>query len=198
MNQLSWSWLEYPSTLVPGLLSTGQPLLLLPPRHTPQIKLQYVHRRQQQHHPSRLIHYCRTHWNIQINSHNFIYRTHWDILTTFKFQEHTGIFSSILERDNTEIFQNLSMCAEHHGIFSENLRSRKHRDILTTSPDFRQVQDICITSVLKIYDPAWYSHNISRLGHTEIFAQHFWVQCTLGYSLSIFNFFHTVYFYNIS
>jgi hypothetical protein len=34
-NQLSCSWCEYPSTLVPGLLSTAHPLLLLPLWHTP-------------------------------------------------------------------------------------------------------------------------------------------------------------------
>ncbi len=33
------SWCEYPSTLVPGLLSTVLPLLLHPPQDTPQIKL---------------------------------------------------------------------------------------------------------------------------------------------------------------
>ncbi len=33
------SWCEYPSTLVPGLLSTVLPLLLRPPQGTPQIKL---------------------------------------------------------------------------------------------------------------------------------------------------------------
>ncbi len=33
------SWCEYPSTLVPGLLSTVLPLLLHPPQGTPQIKL---------------------------------------------------------------------------------------------------------------------------------------------------------------
>jgi hypothetical protein len=33
------SWCEYSSTLVPGLLSTGLPLLLHPPQDTPQIKL---------------------------------------------------------------------------------------------------------------------------------------------------------------
>jgi hypothetical protein len=54
-NQLSWSWREYPSTHVPGLLSTVYPLLLHPTRHTLQIKLQYLHRRHQQHQPSHLI-----------------------------------------------------------------------------------------------------------------------------------------------
>jgi hypothetical protein len=34
-----YSWCEYPSTLVPGLLSTVLPLLLHPPQGTPQIKL---------------------------------------------------------------------------------------------------------------------------------------------------------------
>jgi hypothetical protein len=43
-NQLPCSWREYPSTLVPGLLKTAHPVLLLPPFHTPQIKLQYLHR----------------------------------------------------------------------------------------------------------------------------------------------------------
>ncbi len=33
------SWCEYPSTLVPGLLSTVLPLLLHPPKGTPQINL---------------------------------------------------------------------------------------------------------------------------------------------------------------
>jgi hypothetical protein len=45
-NQLLCSWCEYPSTLVPVLLTT------VPPFHTPQIKLQYLHRRHQQHQPS--------------------------------------------------------------------------------------------------------------------------------------------------
>ncbi len=36
-NQLSCSWCEYPSTLVPGLLTTARPLLVLLPFHTPQI-----------------------------------------------------------------------------------------------------------------------------------------------------------------
>jgi hypothetical protein len=51
-NQLSCLWCEYPSTLVPGLLRTAHPLLLLPPFHTPQIKLQYLHRRHQQYQSS--------------------------------------------------------------------------------------------------------------------------------------------------
>ncbi len=51
-NQLSCSWCEYPSTLVPGLLTTARPLLVLPHFHTPQIKLQYLHRRHQQYQPS--------------------------------------------------------------------------------------------------------------------------------------------------
>ncbi len=51
-NQLSCSWCEYPSALVPGLLTTAHPLLLLPPFRTPQIKLQYLHRRHQQYQPS--------------------------------------------------------------------------------------------------------------------------------------------------
>jgi hypothetical protein len=51
-NQLLCSWCEYPSTLVPGLLTTAHPLLVLPPFHTPQIKLQYLHRWHQQHQPS--------------------------------------------------------------------------------------------------------------------------------------------------
>jgi hypothetical protein len=34
-NQLFCSWCEYPSTLVPGLLTTAHPLLVLPPFHTP-------------------------------------------------------------------------------------------------------------------------------------------------------------------
>jgi hypothetical protein len=38
-NQLLCSWCEYPSTLVPGSLSTVLPLLLHPPQGTPQIKL---------------------------------------------------------------------------------------------------------------------------------------------------------------
>jgi hypothetical protein len=33
-NQLSCSWCEYPSTLVPGLLTTSHPLLVLPPFHS--------------------------------------------------------------------------------------------------------------------------------------------------------------------
>jgi hypothetical protein len=48
-------WCEYPSTLVSGLLSTVHPLLLHPPPDSPQIKLQYLHRRHQQHQSSRLI-----------------------------------------------------------------------------------------------------------------------------------------------
>ncbi len=36
-NQLSCLWCEYPSTLVPGLLSTAHPLLLLPPWHAPRL-----------------------------------------------------------------------------------------------------------------------------------------------------------------
>ncbi len=51
-NQLYCSWRKYPSPLVPGLLTTALPLLLLPPFHTPQIKLQYLDRRQQQYQPS--------------------------------------------------------------------------------------------------------------------------------------------------
>jgi hypothetical protein len=43
---------EYPSTLVPGLPTTAHPLLVHPPFHTSQIKLQYIHRRHQQHQPS--------------------------------------------------------------------------------------------------------------------------------------------------
>jgi hypothetical protein len=54
-TSFSCSWCEYPSTLVPGLLPTVLPLLLHPPRHTPQIKLQYLHRRHQQHQLSCLI-----------------------------------------------------------------------------------------------------------------------------------------------
>ncbi len=38
-TSFSCSWCEYPSTLVPGLLSTVLPLLLHPPQGTPQIKL---------------------------------------------------------------------------------------------------------------------------------------------------------------
>ncbi len=38
-NQLLCLWCKYPSTLVPGLLSTVLPLLLHPPQGTPQIKL---------------------------------------------------------------------------------------------------------------------------------------------------------------
>ncbi len=51
-NQLFCSWHEYPSTLVPSWLTTAHPLLLLPPFHTLQIKLQYLHRRHQQYQPS--------------------------------------------------------------------------------------------------------------------------------------------------
>ncbi len=51
-NQLSCSWCEYPSTLVSGLLTTPHPLLLLPPFHTPHIKLQHLYRRHQQYQPS--------------------------------------------------------------------------------------------------------------------------------------------------
>ncbi len=51
-NQLSCSWCEYPSTLVPGLLTTAHPLLVLPPFHNPQIKSQYLHRQHQQYQPS--------------------------------------------------------------------------------------------------------------------------------------------------
>jgi hypothetical protein len=40
------------STLVGGRLTTAYPLLVLPPFHTPQIKLHYVHRRHQQHQQS--------------------------------------------------------------------------------------------------------------------------------------------------
>ncbi len=56
-NQLFLLVVEYQSTLVHGLLTTVHPLLLHPPRHTPQIKLQYLHRQHQQHQPSRLIQY---------------------------------------------------------------------------------------------------------------------------------------------
>jgi hypothetical protein len=38
-TSFSCSWCKYPSTLVPGLLSTVLPLLLHPPQGTPQIKL---------------------------------------------------------------------------------------------------------------------------------------------------------------
>ncbi len=38
-QSFSCSWCEYPSTLVPSLLSTVLPLLLHPPQGTPQIKL---------------------------------------------------------------------------------------------------------------------------------------------------------------
>jgi hypothetical protein len=38
-TSFSCSWCEYPSTLVPGLLSTVHPLLLHPPQGTSQIKL---------------------------------------------------------------------------------------------------------------------------------------------------------------
>jgi hypothetical protein len=55
-TSFSCSWCGYPSTLVPGLLSTVHPLLLHPPQDTPQIKLQYLHRQHQQHQLSRLIH----------------------------------------------------------------------------------------------------------------------------------------------
>ncbi len=71
-NQLSCSLCECPSTLVPGLLSTAQPLLLLPPYHTPQIKLQYLHRWHQQHQPSSSDTICNfvwvlTKWSIGIS-----------------------------------------------------------------------------------------------------------------------------------
>ncbi len=38
-TSFSCSWSEYPSTLVPGLLSTAHPLLLHPPQGIPWIKL---------------------------------------------------------------------------------------------------------------------------------------------------------------
>ncbi len=46
---------EYPSTLVPGQLSTVLPLLLSPPRRHPADQVTYLHRQHQQHQPSRLI-----------------------------------------------------------------------------------------------------------------------------------------------
>ncbi len=49
-TSFSCLWCEYPSTLVPDLLSTVLPLLFHPPQGTPEIKL--LHRRHQQHrHP---------------------------------------------------------------------------------------------------------------------------------------------------
>jgi hypothetical protein len=48
-NWLHCSWCKYASPLAPGLLTTAHPLLVLPSFHTPQIKLQYLHRRHQQH-----------------------------------------------------------------------------------------------------------------------------------------------------
>jgi hypothetical protein len=55
------SWWEYPSTLVPGLLSTALPLLLHPPQGNPTDQVTYLHRRHQQHQPSRLTHYPHSH-----------------------------------------------------------------------------------------------------------------------------------------
>ncbi len=49
------SWCEYPSTLVPGWLSTVLPLLLNPPLRLPTDQVTYLHRWHQQHQPSRLI-----------------------------------------------------------------------------------------------------------------------------------------------
>ncbi len=51
-NWLLCSWCEYSSTLAPGLLTTAHPLLVIPPFHTPQIKLQHLNRQYQQHQPS--------------------------------------------------------------------------------------------------------------------------------------------------
>ncbi len=48
------SWCEYLSTLVPGQISTVLPLLLNPPRRHPTDQVTYLHRRHQQHQPSRL------------------------------------------------------------------------------------------------------------------------------------------------
>jgi hypothetical protein len=53
-NQLLSSWYEYPSTLVPGLLTAAPPFASSPTLSHPRIKLQYLHRQHQQHQLSSL------------------------------------------------------------------------------------------------------------------------------------------------
>ncbi len=52
------SWCEYPSTLVPGWLSTVLPLLPNPPQRHPTDQATYLHRWNHQHQLSHLIQYC--------------------------------------------------------------------------------------------------------------------------------------------
>ncbi len=47
-NQLLCSWLQIPIHSCPWS-ANNYPLLVLPPFHTPQIKLQYLHRQHQKH-----------------------------------------------------------------------------------------------------------------------------------------------------
>ncbi len=87
---------QIPIHSVQGVLTTAHPLLILPPFHTPQIKLKYLHRWHQQHQPSSFdtlsLFYYMIHANVLV-LFNFKLSLHCRDLSILKQQSFQDVLS---------------------------------------------------------------------------------------------------------